>query len=170
MDEDDDNKQVKRVNFAEGDDDDDTGEEFLFEKEEDDEPQVTEETQVKETPVVIKSIVRKPVAVEDEDEEEELSDMDKIRHLHGILFASNVFDEEDVAILASQKAQLLKAEVKKRTFTKSLARDHFQSTIDEREKVLTDAVRQGLLVPGSETFLFYVKKQAKLVDLAQKLY
>ena len=83
---------------------------------------------------------------------------------------SIAFDEEDVALLASQKAQLLKDEVKKRTSTKSLARDHYQSTIEEREMVLTDAVRDGLLVPGSDTFLFFVKKQAKLVDLAQKLY
>jgi epoxyqueuosine reductase QueG len=168
MDEDDDNKQVKRVNFADGDDDD-TGEEFLFEKEEED---VQEE-------VVQEEVVRKPrkrVVIQDESEEEEepkeeeLSEMEKIRQLSSIICMSVAFDEEDVALLASQKAQLLKEEVKKRTSTKALARDHFQNTIDEREKVLTDAVRQGLLVPGSDTFLFFVKKQAKLVDLAQKLY
>jgi len=161
----DDDKHVKRVNFEE---DDDTGEEFLFERDNEEE----ESKDACPLPSVLSQEERESEAEETEEfeEEEELSAIDQVTRLSSIISMSTAFDEEDVALLASQKAKLLKDDLKSRTLTKALAQAHFQSTIEEREKVLTNAVKTKLLIPGTETFSFFVKKQAKLVDLAQKLY
>lgn len=158
----DEDKQIKRVNFEDYDEDEDTGEEFLCEKEQKDEDDLEKSEQ---QPNAQTSKVE-----DNEVEDEELNEMDKICNLASFLSKSVAFDEEDVAMLTLKKAQLLKNEQKTRTLTKAVAKAHFQSTIEERENVLSNAVKRGLLDPGSETFLFFVKKQAKLVDLAQKLY
>jgi lipopolysaccharide export LptBFGC system permease protein LptF len=154
-------KQIKRVNFE--DCDEDTGEQFMFEREE----SVQEE---KEEGQHAEEEKEEKHSEQEAEAQEELSEVDKIRNLVSVLSKSVAFDEEDVALLTLKKAQLLKDQQKERTSTKALAKTHFQNTIDERETVLTDAVQRGLLIPGTETFLFFVRKQAKLVDLAQKLY
>ena len=166
-------KHVKRVNFetnADDDEEEDTGEEFLFEKADSEDYDCETLLKKQEEPDQEHVFEEEQTEDKSDEEERELSDLDKVCNLASILTKSVAFDEEDVALLVAKKAQLLKDDLKGRTSSKTLAKTHFQSTIEAREHVLTDAVRRGLLIPGSETFLFFVKKQAKLVDLAQKLY
>ena len=140
---------VKRVNFT--DKDEETGEEFLFDE-------------------VEKVDVQTSTIVEEAEDDVFISELEQVRGCLRLVAPNAAFDQEDVAFLAGQKALLLNAELQSRTSTRALAQEHFETTIREREAILTTAVQRGDLVPGTDTFLFFVKKQAKLVDLAQKLY
>ena len=79
------------------------------------------------------------------------------------------FDSEDAREIVVSRMALERVNIKKELQTTNDAIRMLSTILDEREAVLKTAVDENLLDTESPLFTFFVKKQARLLDMLNAL-